>query len=128
MQKPTPGAGQQHESKQSVDPYADSYMPIAALNGFCADWCIKARVVKKPPVKNYNNAKGPGQLLNIDLIDREGTMIQATMFNKEVERLADTFEENQVIVLSGGQIKMANKRYTTIKHDFNIMFDSTTSL
>jgi ssDNA-binding replication factor A large subunit len=54
---------------------ADQYMPISALNSFSMDWRIKARVVKKPPIRTYKNAKGEGQILTVDLIDREGTMI-----------------------------------------------------
>jgi replication factor A1 len=56
-------------------------MPISALNSFSMDWRIKARVLKKPPIRTYKNAKGEGQILTVDLIDRDGTMIQATMFN-----------------------------------------------
>ena len=67
--------------RKSADPEANMYMPVAHLNSFSADWCIKVRVLKKPTERHYQNAKGSGKLLNIDLIDRDGTMIQATMFN-----------------------------------------------
>ena len=50
-------------------------MPIKALNQFNTDWCIKARVLKKADMRTYKNAKGEGVILNMDLIDREGTMI-----------------------------------------------------
>ena len=58
------------------------YMPIAALNQFCTDFTIKARIVKKS-LRYWKNAKGEGDILSLDLIDREGTMITATAF-KEV--------------------------------------------
>jgi len=58
-------------------------MPIKCLNQFSQDWRIKARVVKKPTaLKPYKNERGQGQIFNFDLIDREGTLIQATMFNE----------------------------------------------
>ncbi len=60
---------------------AQDYMPIKALNQFVSDWCIKARIVKKGPLKEWSNAKGSGKLLNIDLVDKAGTMIQATAFH-----------------------------------------------
>lgn len=50
-------------------------MPIKALNQFATDWRIKARVVKKPPLREYKNARGNGKIMNIDVIDKEGTMI-----------------------------------------------------
>lgn len=54
---------------------ARDYIPIKALNQFTNDWVIKARVVKKAPIREWTNAKGNGVLLNFDLVDREGTMI-----------------------------------------------------
>jgi len=63
------------------------YMPIKALNQFSNDWVIKARVVKKAPVKTWTNAKSSGQLLNFDLVDKEGTMIQATAFNDAATKM-----------------------------------------
>lgn len=75
--------------KASLNDDGAMYMPISALNSYCSDWIFKARVLKKPPVRNYKNQRGEGQILNIDLIDRDGTMIQGTFFNKEVENWAD---------------------------------------
>jgi replication factor A1 len=50
-------------------------MPISALNSFSMDWRIKARVINLPPIRTYKNAKGEGQILSLDLIDKDGTMI-----------------------------------------------------
>lgn len=50
-------------------------MPIKALNQFSTDWVIKARVVKKGEVRTWKNARGEGQLVSMDLVDREGTLI-----------------------------------------------------
>ena len=43
---------------------------------------IKARVVKKAPMRAWTNATRSGHLLNFDLVDKDGTMIQATAFNE----------------------------------------------
>jgi len=64
-------------------------MPIKALNQFSSDWRFKARVLKKPPLREYKNAKGNGKIMSLDLIDREGTMIQATMFNETAVKWYD---------------------------------------
>ena len=64
-------------------------MPVKALNQFNKDWCIKVRVLKKNPLRTYKNARGEGCILSFDLIDREGTMIQATCFNDKAKELAD---------------------------------------
>ena len=62
-------------------------MPIKSLNVYSIDWCIKARIVKKADLRSYKNARGEGTILNLDLIDREGTMIQATAFNETANKL-----------------------------------------
>lgn len=54
---------------------SENYMPIKALNQFSTDWVIKARVVKKGEVRTWKNARGEGQLVSMDLVDREGTLI-----------------------------------------------------
>ena len=45
------------------------YTPIAALSTFSSDWQIKARISKKYERRTWQNARGSGYLLNIDLID-----------------------------------------------------------
>ena len=45
------------------------------------DWKIKARICKKHPLKSWKNARGQGNLFNIELIDQQGSQIQATFFN-----------------------------------------------
>lgn len=101
-------------------------MPISALNLYSHDWNIKARVLKRAQIRTYKNARGEGKILNIDLIDREGTMIQATLFNKEVDAWAEMLVEDEVHTFAGGQVKLANKRYSSIKNDYCITFDSST--
>jgi len=60
----------------------DQYMPIKALSNFSTDWRIKARIVKKHEMRHWKNDKGSGEILSVDLMDRENTMIQATMFKE----------------------------------------------
>jgi len=106
----------------------ECYMPIKCLNAFASDWKIKARVTKKGDMRTWNNAKGTGKLMNIDLVDREGTGIQATFFNEQAEKFCPMLIENKVYLFSNGQVKMANKRFTSIKNDFSITFDRRTQI
>jgi len=66
--------------------------------------------------------------MNIDLIDREGTMIQATFFNDNAERWFPKISENNVYVFANGQVKMANKRFTSIKNDFCLTLGNETEI
>ena len=87
------------------------------------DWVIKVKVVKKYPIKNWTNAKGTGCLCNVDLMDRENGQIQATMFNDAATKWHSVLEEGKVYTMSNGFVKLANKRFTTITHDFCLGFE-----
>lgn len=105
---------------------AEQYMPIKALNQFTSDFVIKARVVKKGTVRTYKNQRGEGQLINFDLVDREGTLIQATVFGQAATRYSDTLVPNKVYTFANGAVKLANKKYTSIPNDYCLVFDEGT--
>ena len=60
-------------SKSRMSSIQDVYTPIRVLNQFSTDWRIRARVTKKGEQKQWKNQKGEGVLMNIELIDKEGT-------------------------------------------------------
>jgi replication factor A1 len=101
-------------------------MPVKTLNTFSSDWAIKVRVTKKHPLKEWKNDKGSGELFNIDLIDMENTQIQGTFFKAQAKKWFPELTENKIYIVSGGSIKMANKRFTTIPNDYCISFDKDT--
>lgn len=47
------------------------FTPIEVLNTYVTDWTIKAKVIRKT-IRTWNNAKGNGTLMNIDLMDKHG--------------------------------------------------------
>lgn len=49
------------------------YTPVKSLNAFLFDWKIKARVTKKHAIKTWKNANSEGFVMNIELIDNQGT-------------------------------------------------------
>jgi ssDNA-binding replication factor A large subunit len=56
-------------------------------------------------------------------VDKFGKEIQATLYNEAVDKYADKFKQGGVYVIRNGQVKMANKKYTTIKSDFCLVLD-----
>ena len=68
-------------------------MPVSCLNTFTQDWVIKVKITKKYEIRNWNNAKGQGCLLNLDLMDKENTQIQATMYNEAATKFAEELKE-----------------------------------
>lgn len=69
------------------------YTPIKCLSTFNYDWRIKARVTKKHEVKTWVKPKQKGQILKIELMDDEGTRIEATFFNDAVDAFDQIIKE-----------------------------------
>ena len=100
-------------------------MPIKALNTFTRDWCIKARVANRGDLRTTQ--KG-GQLLKIELVDQHGTQIEGTFFNDAAKKFDPILQKNKVYVFSTGQIKMANKKFTSVRNDFCIVFEKNSDI
>lgn len=95
-------------------------MPIKALNNYIRDWVVKARVASKIFKETTRNG---GALLKIELVDQYGTSIEGTFFKKSAEKFAPLITENKVYLFSDGNIKLANKKYTSVMNDFAITFE-----
>ena len=113
------------KAQQMLNPtnQAFQFTPIKTLNTFQFDWKIKARITKKHPKREWKNASKSGTLLNIELIDGQGSQIQATFFNEMADKYDMELQENRVYLFSNGTVKMANMKYSSIKNDYCISFD-----
>jgi replication factor A1 len=100
------------------------YTPIRVLNQFSTDWKIRARLTKKDEPKAWKNQKGEGVLMNMELMDKDGTLIQATFFGQDtIQKYGSILKENKVYLFSNGQVRIANKKFTSIKNDYCLIFD-----
>jgi replication factor A1 len=66
--------------------------------------------------------------MNIELIDGQGTQILATFYNEIALKYNDMLQENKVYLMSNGSVKIANKKYTSIKNDYCIIFDKNSEI
>ncbi|KAL0589332.1 hypothetical protein ABG067_002551 [Albugo candida] len=97
---------------------------IQSLNPYTGGrWTIKARVTNRAPIKNWTNARGQGKLFSIDLLDSKGGEIRGTMFNDAVDKFYDVLRPGQVFYFSGGKIRMANRKFSSVNNDYEITFD-----
>jgi ssDNA-binding replication factor A large subunit len=99
------------------------YTPIKALNTYSFDWKIKVRVIKKFDKREWKNARASGSILNVHLVDSEGTQISATFFNQAADIFDPEIHENRVYLMANGHVKQANKKYSLLNNDFSINFD-----
>lgn len=74
-------------------------------------------------MKQWSNARGAGELFNLDMVDVDGTQIQGTFFNQNAQKYFQIIKENGVYIVSNGNIKLANRRFTSIPNDYCISFN-----
>jgi len=61
--------------------------------------------------------------MSIDLLDAQGNEVRGTFFKEAVDKFNPMLEENRVYSFSGGRIKMANKKYSSLKCEYEITFN-----
>ncbi|XP_039276249.1 replication protein A 70 kDa DNA-binding subunit-like [Nilaparvata lugens] len=101
--------------------------PIAYLSPYQNKWVIKARVLSKSAVKTWSNARGEGKLFSMDLADESGE-IRVTAFRDQVDKFYDMIEVNKVYLISRCQLKQANKKFTSLKNDYEMTCTSETRI
>ncbi|KAF2711644.1 replication protein-like protein A 70 kDa DNA-binding subunit [Pleomassaria siparia CBS 279.74] len=95
--------------------------PIEALSPYGNKWTIRARCTHKGEIKTWNNAKSSGKLFSVNLLDDTGE-IRATGFTDACDKFYDLFEEGTVYYISSCEVKIANKKFSTLTNDYELTF------
>ncbi|PFH37233.1 replication factor-a protein 1 (rpa1) subfamily protein [Besnoitia besnoiti] len=106
---------------------AESFIPLKDLTAYVAKWTIRARVDIKGDIRKFNGARGPGQLFNVELKDKDGE-IRATFFNTAVDKWFNVLQEGKVYCFRGGTVKPKNPRFNQTRHDYEITFDERSTI
>ena len=108
----------------------EAIVPIKSLHPYQNVWTIRARVTNKSPMKEFarKTGGGVGKLFSVELIDEGGDEIRATAFTEVADKLYGILEVGRVYLISRGTLKVANKRFTTIAHPFEITFNESTTV
>jgi replication factor A1 len=101
---------------------------LKALLIFFHSWTIKARITSKGEMRRWSNARGEGTLFSIDLLDSAGGEIRATFFKEACEKWFPILEEQQVYTFSGGRLKVGDRKFSTIKNDYELTFDANSEI
>lgn len=100
------------------------YFPIREISTYMgAGWTIKARVTVKGQKRSFNSDRGPGQVFSVDLLDKDGGEIRASMFNKAVDKFFPQIETGNVYTFAKAQVKVANKRFNNSGHSYELVFN-----
>jgi replication factor A1 len=78
-------------------------------------------------MRRWSNARGEGTLFSIDLLDSTGE-IRATFFKEACEKWFPVLEEQQVYTFSGGRLKVGDRKFSTIKNDYELTFDANSDI
>ncbi|KAJ9057443.1 Replication factor A protein 1 [Entomophthora muscae] len=100
---------------------------ILKLNPFVNKWTVEATVSFKSEIKTYRNAKGDGKLFNVQLLDDSGE-IRATGFNEQLDTFYHMLEVGKSYKFSQLRIGNANKRFSTLDHDYELTFTEKTEV
>ncbi|XP_058070460.1 replication protein A 70 kDa DNA-binding subunit B [Magnolia sinica] len=102
--------------------------PLVSLNPYQGSWTIKVRVTSKGNLRTYKNARGEGQVFNVELTDEDGTQIQATMFNGAATKFYPKFELGKVYFISRGTLRVANKQFKTVQNDYEMTLNENSEV
>eukprot|EP00887_Chlorella_sp_A99_P001665 scaffold8.g1665.t1 len=103
--------------------------PIGSLNPYNNNWSIKAKaraatVVSKTPLRSFNKGGVPSSVFSMELVDEQGTAIEATFWRDAADRAHAQLEEGKVYLFSRGAVKPANKKFSSVRNDYTLHFDA----
>jgi len=93
--------------------------PIEGLNPYKNNWTIKARVMRKEDLRSVSTKSGEMSVFSMDLCDESGE-IRASVWREAAVKIYAQVEEGKVYFISRGQLKMANKRYSTLNNEYEM--------
>lgn len=107
------------------------YTPIKLITSKSNSWIMRARCIEKNPIRNYSRGfrdhkLEDGKILKVIFEDESGR-IQATLFNKEVERYERAITEGTVYTIYGAGVKDSGK-FNLTSNPFELSFTTTTKL
>jgi replication factor A1 len=100
---------------------------IESLNPYMNRWTLRARITSKGTVRQWKNDRGEGKLFNIEMCDESGD-IRATFFKEAVDKFYDVLQVDKVYLISKGQVKVANKQYSTKQYELTFGADAVFEL
>ena len=82
---------------------------------------------QKSPIKEWQNAKGGGQLFSVNLLDQTGE-IKATAFGDQVTHLYHVLEEGKVYYISKARVTMARKQFSNLNNEYELGLEPNTEI
>ncbi|KAJ6243662.1 replication protein a 70 kda DNA-binding subunit a [Anaeramoeba flamelloides] len=122
---------QEQEKEQTTfrtQPLETGITLLRNLNTYNKNWKIKVRVTNKTEPKIYNTNGKQGQVMYVNFIDSNGDEMRATMFNDIVTKFNKVLQVSKCYYISGGRLKPADRRFSSIQSDYEINFNNFTTI
>ena len=103
------------------------YIPLNQLTTFSKEFIVYVRVVSKSEIKRFNG-KRSGSLFDFVVIDEEGTKMQIVCFDKTVDKFYGMIHENNCYEISGGYIKINDRKYNALNSEYKIILGEHSSV
>ena len=101
-------------------------VPIGQLSSFMQRCRVIVRVLCKSEIRPFNNARGPGKLFSMDLMDAEGSFVRAACFNAAADKYFSLIQIKKTYEISGAAVKPGNPRFC--KYPFELTIEGSTSV
>lgn len=102
---------------------SEMILPISEISSYHTKWTIKARVTGKSAVRTFSKGSNAGKVFSVDLLDKEGGEIRASLFNAAADKYETVLQIGKCYVFSRGSVKIANRQYNPCNHRYEITFD-----
>ncbi|KAL8480468.1 hypothetical protein ACS0TY_027124 [Phlomoides rotata] len=91
-------------------------------------WTIKVRVARKTSRETYLKKDRKTETVKLILQDQEGSMVQATLFNEQIDKFYEMLESGKCYLISKGNIRHVNKKFDNVNDKIEISFTNATKV
>jgi replication factor A1 len=102
-----------------------SFLPICEISPYARKgWTIKARLTSRAAAPREVKKKDGrnGKVLSFELLDKHGGEIRASLWDDAVSKFNEYLKPGRVYTFSGGVARVANRNFTTCRHNYELSF------
>lgn len=98
---------------------------ISQITTYVSKWVIKAKVVNKTKLSVFKNNNS---FFSIDITDVHGDSIACKFWGTAADKWFNLIELKKVYIFSKGRVAIANQKYSSLKHKYEIVFSEDSEI
>ncbi|CDU16569.1 hypothetical protein YYC_03504 [Plasmodium yoelii 17X] len=103
----------------------DLLFRISQITTYVSKWIIKAKVVNKSKLSTFKNNNS---FFSIDITDVHGDSISCKFWGSSADKWFNNIELKKVYIFSKGRVSIANPKYNTVKHKYELTFNEDSEI